>query len=140
MTDLSYPFDWEAHAAQQLARQEEEAAADAARIEKENNPRHPLDPELVKVEYPDPKRNWPGEQQLGLYYRQDIPQNEMILYLQTFWDIRCIVWEGLLMIDLGIEYATYDPGDWVVLEDTKRRGGYPLSNAEFLRRFVRKEG
>ena len=39
MTDLTYPFDWEAHAAQQIAKQEEEALANAARLEKEESAR-----------------------------------------------------------------------------------------------------
>ena len=36
MTDLTYPFDWEAHAAQQIAKQEEEALANAARLENDS--------------------------------------------------------------------------------------------------------
>lgn len=139
MTDLTYPFDWESHAAQQIAKQEEEALANAARLEKEENPRHPFDTRLVAVEYPDPKRNRVGDEHVGLFYDTDIPQNEMVLYLQQFWDIRCIIWEGRLLTDLGIEYATFDPGDWMVLSDSRDRGGYPLSSGEFLRRFVKKE-
>lgn len=138
MTDPTYPFDWETHAAEQLARQEEEALANAARLEKEQTPRHPLDLQLVKVEYPDPKRYSP-HQNLGLYYDPDIQQADLILYLQQYWNIRCVVWEGRLLTDLGIEYATLDPGDWMVLWDGKDGGGYPLSNEEFLRRFVRTE-
>lgn len=139
MTDLRYPFDWETHAAQQLARQEEEALANSARIRREENPRHPLDKLLVKIEYSEARRNFRGDDNLGLYYDPSIPQAEMVLYLQQFWNVRSIIRENRVMTDLGIEYAPFDPGDWMVLSEGEDLGGYPLSNGEFLRRFVKKE-
>ena len=142
MTDLRYPFDWEAHAAEQLARQEEEALANSARIHKEDNPRHPLDIRLVKVDYREP--GYTPAQNLGLFYDPRISQAEMVLYLQQFWNINCIIYDGRLFVDLGIEHYPLDHGDWMVLRsswhDRKDHGGYPLSNEEFLSRFVRTEG
>ena len=138
MTDLRYPFDWEAHAAEQLARQEKEALENSARLHKEENPRHPLDTQLVKVDYREPR--YTPAQNLGLFYDPRISQAEMVLYLQQFWNVTCVIWGDRLFIDLGIEHYPLDHGDWMVLCDGKDYGGYQLTNEEFLGRFVRTEG
>lgn len=135
--ELAYPFDWEAHAAEQLQRQEDEALAEAARKNKEEAPRHPLDTKLVAIMDVRESQRWMSYK--GLFWTSDISQADMTMYLEQFWGIRVIIWEGRLMTDAGIEYFAFDPGDWIVLFDDKQKGGFPLSAEEFARRYVREE-
>jgi hypothetical protein len=139
VSDLTYPFDWEQHAADQLARQEQEALANKARLERDETPRHPLDTRLVPIEFAEERRGSYRQDYVGLFWSPDIERSDMVLYLQQFWNTRSVLWEGRVIVDLGIDGAPFDPGDWMVLWDGRDLGGYPLSAAEFANRFVRKE-
>lgn len=135
MAEMGYPFDWETHAEEQLQRQEDEKALAEERA-KPRETRHPLDERLFAVTDMAAPGNGPYE---ALLWDADIEQNDLILYLERYWNIRTIIWEGKLLLDLGIEYHDLQKGDYVVLSNGRDLGGFPMPAAEFVRRFVKEE-